>query len=265
MASIYLDRIVAHHRERARLDLRDWKSRLSENRSEGPSLIDALRSPPGSPLKVIGEIKRRSPSKGWIDENLDAAELARSFERGGAAALSVLTDEAYFAGSVDDFRAVRAASALPILRKDFTVSENDIIDAVQMGANAVLLIVAALSDIELRRFVDVAHQCGLDALVEVHDRAEARRAVEAGAGLIGVNQRDLRTFEVDAGLAASVMSSLPRDVVSVAESGLKTRDDVARAAESGFNAVLVGEALVQSSDPEALVRSFCTVPVATRA
>src|ERR1019366_2112962 len=196
MTPTYLDDIVEHHRERARRDERVWQDRLENVRYEGPSMLDALKDASLPLVKVIAEVKRRSPSKGWLNEHLDAAQLARDYEAGGASAISVLTDGPHFAGSADDFAHVRSATQLPLLRKDFTISANDVLDAAAMGASCVLLIVAALSDEELGLFLSVAHQCGLDALVEVHDRDEAGRAVSLGAALIGVNQRDLRSFEV---------------------------------------------------------------------
>jgi indole-3-glycerol phosphate synthase len=171
----------------------------------------------------------------------------------------VLTDTEYFAGCAEDLTAVHQAVGLPLLRKDFTVSANDVVDAAEMGAASVLLIVAALSDAELRLFLDVVSRVGVEALVEVHDELETRRALDAGATMVGVNQRDLHTFEVDAERAARVAGSLPADVVSVAESGLASRDDVQRAADAGFDAVLVGEALVKTADPTAAIRELCGV------
>jgi indole-3-glycerol phosphate synthase len=260
MAPTYLDDIVAYHRARVAGDPRDWRERLEEVRYEGPSMLDALGAGETPVIKVIAEVKRRSPSKGWIDEHLDAASLARAYEQGGAAAISVLTDEPHFSGSLADFAEVRAAVALPLLRKDFTLSANDVLDTAAMGAAAVLLIVAALDDGELELFIDVAQRCGLDALVEVHDAEELQRALDVEAKLIGVNQRDLRTFEVSFERAASLVASLPGDVISVVESGLSTRSDVEEAARAGFDAILVGETFVRSATPRATVRSFATVP-----
>jgi indole-3-glycerol phosphate synthase len=154
---------------------------------------------------------------------------------------------------------------LPVLRKDFTVSENDVLDAVEAGASAVLLIVAALRDQELTSFLALTDQYGIDALVEVHDTDEARRAVDAGARIIGVNQRNLRTFDVDPEHAASVIASLPRDSLTVCESGLSTLEDIERAAQAGFDAILVGEAFVTASDPASLVKAFALVPSGQRA
>jgi indole-3-glycerol phosphate synthase len=154
---------------------------------------------------------------------------------------------------------------LPLLRKDFTVSENDILDAALAGAGAVLLIVAALSDHELQSFLEVAERCGVDALVEVHDEEEARRALGAGARIIGVNQRDLRTFDVDVKRAERVIASLPRDALTVCESGIASVNDVERAANAGFDAVLVGEAFVTAVDTSATVKAFSLVPTVQRA
>jgi indole-3-glycerol phosphate synthase len=259
MAATYLDAILDAHRTRARNDPRVWQERLGTVRCEGPSFLRALSPSARSSIKVIAEVKRRSPSKGWIDEHLDPAVLADAYERGGASAISVLTDAEHFAGSSSDVTAVRGASSLPILRKDFTVCENDVLDAAAMGASAVLLIVAALDDAELRTFLDLAYELNLDALVEVHDAEEARRASDLGARIVGVNQRDLRSFEVDSSRAATVVSALDDAVVRVAESGIVNAHDVEGAAQSGFDAVLVGEALVRSPDPTALVREFASV------
>jgi indole-3-glycerol phosphate synthase len=210
----------------------------------------------GPGLSVIAEIKRRSPSKGDLAVGLDPAELARAYQAGGAAALSVLTDSEHFGGSVDDLSRARQAVGVPVLRKDFTVSVRDVLDARLMGADAVLLIVAALSPVELEELSQAAADCGIDALVEVHDESEAQLALAVGADLVGVNQRDLRTFEVDQGRAVRVAESLPSHVVAVAESGVRGPEDAAALAAAGFSAVLVGESLVRSSDPAAAVRAL---------
>lgn len=256
----YLDTIVTWHRERARADSRPWEARLETTSYDGPSMYEALSPSASQLVKVIAEVKRKSPSKGWIDEGLDPASVATAYERGGAAAISVLTDVDHFAGSVGDLEAVESAVRIPILRKDFTVSENDVLDTAAMGASTVLLIVAALETDELARFLELAARCHLDALVEVHDGAEAKQAVDLGARIIGVNQRDLHSFEVDPERAASVITTLPTGIVSVAESGMRTVEDVERAARAGFDAVLVGETFVRSSDPEATVTSFAAIP-----
>ena len=249
----YLDRILAAHRAAAAADRRDADLLLAQAMSQ-PAVRGfeaALRA--SEKVAVISEIKRRSPSKGDLAPGLVPAELARSYERGGAAALSVLTDSDFFGGSESDLVQARAAVGLPVLRKDFTVAAADVLDARIMGADAVLLIAAALSAAELSELLVLARRTGLDALVEVHDEPEATLAVEAGATMIGVNQRDLFTFEVDTDRARRVAASLPDSVTRVAESGIRDGDDVRRLADAGFAAVLVGETLVRSADPESAV------------
>lgn len=261
----YLDDIMSFHRARAAKDNRVWQDRVEGVHYAGPSLLDALGDVEVPNVRVIAEVKRRSPSKGWIDEHLDVAQVVRDYQNGGASAISVLTDAAHFAGSTDDLVTAHATTTLALLRKDFTVSANDVLDAAGLGASAVLLIVAALSDGELTLLSSVAHQCGLDALVEVHDATEADRAVQAGASLIGVNQRDLRTFEVNADRAAALIDHLPSGIVTVAESGLQTRSDVERAAAAGFDAVLVGESFIRAGVREQAVREFAGVAKVPRA
>jgi indole-3-glycerol phosphate synthase len=207
-------------------------------------------------MSVIAEIKRRSPSKGDLAPDLDPALVAKAYVAGGAAALSVLTDEEFFGGSVADLAAARAAVDVPVLRKDFTVSELDVCDARVMGADAIILIVAALDDTELRRYRQLALDAGLDALVEVHDAPELDRALAAGADLIGVNQRDLKTFEIDRTLAVRLAERIPAGVVKVAESGVRDRADVAALEDAGYDAILVGESVVTADDPGAAVRGL---------
>jgi indole-3-glycerol phosphate synthase len=258
----YLDRILDAHRRAARDDARSLDA-LIEDASHQPvarNFRDALMrhaSPQGGDLvAVIAEVKRRSPSKGWLAADLEPAVLARAYERGGAACVSVLTDEEFFGGSPADLRHARDAVSLPVLRKDFTVSARDVADARLMGADAVLLIVAALSDTELRDFHDLATELGIDALVEIHDESELERALAAGATLVGVNQRDLVTFDVDMDRAVRMAPQMPGGVVRIAESGIAGAEDAATLAEAGYHAVLVGESLVTSSDPEAAVRTL---------
>lgn len=207
-------------------------------------------------IAVISEIKRRSPSKGDLAPGLDPAELARQYERGGAACLSVLTDVEFFGGSVDDLVTARNACSLPVLRKDFTVSARDVCDARIMGADCVLLIAAALDQAELESFLKLARAIEFDALVEIHDETELERAIDAGADLIGVNQRDLVTFAVDTDRAVRMAPQMPAGVVRVAESGITGPSDAAILAEAGYHAVLVGEHLVTSGDPEAGVAAL---------
>lgn len=252
----YLDRILAAHRTRARADDRSMAPLVAEARAQSTprGFTAALRAVDG--IGVIAEVKRRSPSKGDLAADLDPAELAGAYERGGATCLSVLTDVDFFGGSPDDLRAARAATTLPVLRKDFTVSPADVCDARIMGADAVLLIAAALDDDELAELHTLALDVGLDALVEIHDEAELERAVAVGAHLIGVNQRDLVTFEVDIERAARVGRAIPDTAVRVAESGIRGADDAGSLAAAGFDAVLVGELLVTSGDPEAAVAAL---------
>jgi len=225
----------------------------------------ALRRPTGE-LAVIAEIKRRSPSKGDLAPDLDPAVMAKAYETGGAAALSVLTDRPFFGGSVDDLRTARDATAAPVLRKDFTIDETQVFETRAIGADALLLIVAALPDDtilgELHAF---AGDLGLTALVEVHDEAELERALAAGASVVGVNCRDLATFGEDLGVAERLVRRLPPDVVAVAESAIRAPADARRMAEAGFDAVLVGEALVRAPDPTALVAELAAIPAAPRA
>ena len=248
----YLDKILAAHREAAA----GRKARIDEARAIAVptrGFADAL-SQPG--LHVIAEIKRRSPSKGDLNADLVPSVLAKSYAAGGASALSVLTDEQFFGGREDDLHDARSATDLPVLRKDFTVCEADLADARLMGADAVLLIAAALDDGELKAFRELAAELQLAALVETHDEAEVERALNANATLIGVNQRDLVTFEVDTDRAVRVAAAIPDGVVKVAESGVRTPADARALYEAGYNAILVGETLVTSGDPKAAVQEL---------
>lgn len=246
----YLDRILEGHRAAAAEDARPREPLLDAARQAVPArgFTAALRSVAATELAVIAEVKRRSPSKGDLAPDLDPAEVARAYAAGGAACLSVLTDSAWFGGSAADLGAARAGVSVPVLRKDFTVDARDVCDARLMGADAVLLIVAALDDPELVDLHSLAVELGLDVLVEVHDEAELERAVAAGADLVGVNQRDLVTFEVDTDRAVRVGAAMPDDVVRVAESGIRGPADAERLAAAGFHAVLVGESVVTAGD-----------------
>ncbi|MEY3619284.1 MAG: indole-3-glycerol phosphate synthase [Actinomycetota bacterium] len=221
---------------------RGFRSRLKDDAATG--------------LSVIAEIKRRSPSKGDLAVDLDPASLAEQYRDGGASCLSVLTDEEFFAGSIRDLQIASAASGLPVLRKDFTVDVLDVLDARLMGADCVLLIAAALSPSELVELHGVARSVGLDVLVEIHDERELARAIEAGADLVGVNQRDLVTFRVDHERALRMGSAMPASVVRVAESGVRGPGDARDLHAAGYHAVLVGESLVTSADPRAGVSSL---------
>jgi len=255
----YLSDIVAAHRTEAAKDARDVDELVELARATAParSFVGALVGAPG--LAVIAEVKRRSPSRGDLDRALDPAAVAAEYAGGGAACLSVLTDGDHFGGSPDDLKSARAACGLPVLRKDFTVSAADICDARLMGADAVLLIVAALDQGELSAFRSLAVALGMAALVEVHDEAELDRALDAGADLVGVNQRDLVTFEVDSERAARVAAAIPASVVSVAESGIRGSKDAEALFEAGYRAVLVGESLVRSGDRKGAVAALAAV------
>jgi indole-3-glycerol phosphate synthase len=250
-----LDRIVAAHREAAAADTRDANA-LREQAEAAPAPRRFRKSMGRWGLDVIAEIKRRSPSKGDLAPDLDPATLARAYADGGAVALSVLTDREFFGGSPEDLAAARDATNLPALRKDFTVDERDVYDTRIMGADAVLLIVAALSDDELKRFHTLAHEIGLGALVEVHDAEELKRALKVNPDMIGVNQRDLRTFEVDRMRAIRLARSIPAGMLKVAESGIESADDLARLRDAGYDGALVGEHLVTAADPAEALRQL---------
>jgi indole-3-glycerol phosphate synthase len=252
----YLDQILAAHRAAAASDGRDLDALVAEAAGAGGARPFAAALAAGPGMAVIAEVKRRSPSRGALAADLDPAALASAYQAGGAACLSVLTDRQFFGGSPADLASARAATSLPVLRKDFTVGAADVCDARLMGADAVLLIVAALSREELAACATVAGVVGLDALFEVHDEEEAEAALDAGASLIGVNQRDLHTFQVDTARAERVAKSLPEGVMAVAESGIGGPDDAARLAGAGFSAVLVGETLVTAGDPAAAVAAL---------
>lgn len=208
---------------------------------------------------VIAEVKRRSPSKGHLAEIPDPAALAQAYAAGGAAAISVLTEERRFGGSLDDLRAVRAVVDTPLLRKDFMVEGYQLLEARAAGADLVLLIVAALPEDTLRRLHDEARELGMTVLVEVHDEPETERAVALGAELVGVNARNLRTLAVDDSTFGRLAPLVPDDRVLVAESGITRAADVARFVGEGARVVLVGEALVRDGDPETAVRAMTGV------
>ncbi len=217
-----------------------------------PSFRDALA---GAGVAVIAEVKRASPSRGDLAPGLDAAAQARAYRDGGAAAVSVLTEPTRFKGSLDDLAAV-ARLGVPALRKDFVVDPYQVIEARAAGAAAVLLIVAALDDDTLAALVEEARAAGIDTLVEIHDEAELARAVRIGARVVGVNARDLRTFEVHRDAFARLRPALPAGTLAVAESGIRDADDVRAAAAQGADAVLVGESLVTAPDPQAAVAAL---------
>jgi len=207
----------------------------------------------GDGIAVIAEIKRRSPSAGVISTDMDPVAHARAYERGGANAISVVTEPDFFNGSLDDLMAVREAVSIPVLRKDFTRNGAQIWEARAAGADAVLLIVATLDDTTFRDLVGVAGDVGVDAIVEAHSLDEVRRATAAGASIIGVNNRDLTTFVTDLAVAESVAAALPSSVTTIAESGVSDPEGARRMRVAGYDAILVGEALVRHPDPAAFV------------
>jgi len=200
-------------------------------------------------VNVIAECKRRSPSKGVLRADYEPVAIAKAYEAAGAAAISVLTEPTFFDGSLEHLIAVRAAVEIPILRKDFIVSEYQLLEAKAAGANAILLIVAALRPVELKVLHDHARRHGLDALVEVHDEHELAIAIDAGARIIGVNNRNLRTLEVDVNASEQLIAQMPRDIVAISESGLKSADEIARLRQLGYRAFLIGERFMTAADP----------------
>ena len=243
-----LDDIIASVRRRLPdlLERREKVRRVTESMPPARDFASALAAPG---LSIIAEFKRASPSKGVINAGMAPTERAAAFERGGAAAMSVLTEPDHFMGSPADLKAVRSAASLPVLRKDFTLDPAQVWESRAMGADAVLLIVAILDDHLLARLLATASEAGVTALVEVHSPEEAKRAVDAGAAVVGVNNRDLRTFRVDLATAERVSPLLDGVDVRVAESGVKSPEDAARLMAAGYDAVLVGEYLSRSVDP----------------
>jgi indole-3-glycerol phosphate synthase len=219
-----------------------------------PRGFQAALTRPG--IAVIAEFKRRSPSAGALREGAELESLVQAYERGGASALSVLTEQPNFGGSLADLRAARELVRLPALRKDFIVDEYQLLEARDAGADAVLLIVAALSDAELASLHTTARELGLDVLVEVHDREEVARALESGARLIGINNRDLRDFSVDVGRTSQLRSAIPSGVAVVSESGIASAEQLRDLEGEGVDAVLVGESLMRAGEPERALREL---------
>ena len=222
---------------------------------DGKARFEAALTAPGG-ANVIAECKRRSPSRGILRRDYRPEVIAAAYERNGAAAVSVLTEPTFFDGSLDHLRAVRAAVALPVLRKDFVVTAYQLLEAAVAGADAVLLIAAALDDAELGALSDRATDLGLGVLVEVHDAHEMERAVRVGAAVIGVNNRNLRTLAVDLDASRRLVEQMPDGVIGVAESGLRTSADLARLGAAGYPAFLIGETLMTAPDPGAALRDL---------
>lgn len=234
--------------------------RRAAQRHEHRSLASALRAPG---VRIIAEIKRASPSRGRLRGELDPARLAAAYAAGGAAALSVLTEPAFFLGSAGDLRRARAAVSLPVLRKDFIIDAYQLLESAAMGADAVLLIARLLDDATLWQFYEQAAELGLDALVEVHDDDDASRALALGARLVAINNRDLGDFSVDSDRAMRLAARFPTGTCVVAASGIATAADIASAASAGIRRFLIGEALVRAPDPAALLRSLVASGAAT--
>jgi indole-3-glycerol phosphate synthase len=224
-------------------------SRAAARRPRGDSFKAAISD--ANRVNVIAECKRRSPSRGVLRQSYDPVAIARSYEGAGAVALSVLTEPTFFDGSLQHLSSVRDAVKIPLLRKDFIVDDYQLLEAVVNGADAVLLIVAALDDARLTSLREAAVRLGLATLIEVHDVAELERALAAGADIVGVNNRNLRTLEVDTRASDAIAERLPADVIAVSESGLKTADDLHRLREVGYHAFLIGERFMTATDPGA--------------
>jgi len=234
-------------RAAARTSFRDFRASLTAARSAGVS----EKTP-----AVIAEVKKASPSKGVFADRFDPAAIARAYASGGAAALSVLTDAEFFQGSLDDLESARAAVAIPVLRKDFTLDEVHVVEAAAHGADAIILIAALLEETELRNLREVAARYRMAALVEVHDEAELDAAIGSGAEIIGVNNRNLHTFEVTLETSLRLGSKIPSGVIKVSESGIDSRAAVTQLQAAGFDAVLVGEHLMRAPDPGAALREL---------
>jgi indole-3-glycerol phosphate synthase len=258
-AATVLDRILAEtrveveRRKRERPLPAPGAGETQRRGAGGRPFHDAL-SAPG--IGVIAEFKRRSPSAGALRENPDLAQIVKAYERGGAVAASILTEGPNFSGSLEDLTAARSACALPLLRKDFIVDPYQLHEALAAGADAVLLIVAALGDTQLASLYEAATEFGLDVLVEVHDREELHRALALGADIVGVNNRDLRDFTVDVGRTARLMDDVPPATLVVSESGISQSEQLRELQERGVRAVLVGETLMRAADPALALREL---------
>lgn len=254
----FLSEIIERKRQRLASAKRNVRFDDFERRPDPHRLRQALLN---DRINVIAEFKRRSPSKGVIRADADLKEIARSYEAGGAAAISVLTEEDYFSGSLDDLRQVKKCVNLPALRKDFIFDEYQVYESTAAGADAVLLIVAALDDNQLVSLRKLAEdELGMDALIEVHTREEMQRAIACGANLIGVNNRNLHTFEVSLETSVSLAKEAPPGAVLISESGLNNSTDLARLRDAGYHGFLIGESLMRSQNPEAALRDLLSTP-----
>jgi len=232
------------------------RARLESPRPAGRLERALRRGPATGPLRLLCEIKRASPSKGVLKTDLDPVAMATLYQRGGAAAISIVTEPDHFHGELDWVNRIRPVVQCPLLLKDFVLDSYQLLDAADRGADAVLLLVSLLSDVQLQRLIGEARLLGLDSLVEIHDEDELTRAVRAGATVVGINNRDLRTFQVDLDLSLRLLPRVPPLVTAVAESGLSTADDLARLRATRCDAVLIGEAFMTSADPAATLATL---------
>ena len=251
-----LDKIVAKTEERL-IEAKNKKS-LEELKEEVSKLeinddfpfMESLKDPE---IAIIAEVKKASPSKGLIAEDFDYIEIAKEYEQAGASAISVLTEPYFFQGSNDYLKEISENVQIPILRKDFTIDEYMIWEAKSIGASAILLIVSILDDVQLKEYLDLAHELGLSAIVETHDAEEIKSAVDAGAQIIGVNNRNLADFTVDIDNSINLRSLVSDDITFISESGIKTKEDVTRLKENNVDAVLIGETLMKSDDKKSMI------------
>ena len=253
---LMLDKIVAKTEERL-IEAKNKKS-LEELKEEVSKLeinddfpfMESLKDPE---IAIIAEVKKASPSKGLIAEDFDYIEIAKEYEQAGASAISVLTEPYFFQGSNDYLKEISENVQIPILRKDFTIDEYMIWEAKSIGASAILLIASILDDVQLKEYLDLAHELGLSAIVETHDAEEIKSAVDAGAQIIGVNNRNLADFTVDIDNSINLRSLVSDDITFISESGIKTKEDVTRLKENNVDAVLIGETLMKSDDKKAMI------------
>lgn len=245
------ERLVESKRNKSLDQLKEEISKLDIN-DEFP-FKKALKDPE---IAIIAEVKKASPSKGLIAEDFDYIKIAKDYEQAGASAISVLTEPYFFKGSNDYLKEIAENVAIPILRKDFTIDEYMIWEAKSLGASAILLIVSILEDVQLKRYLDLAHDLGLSAIVETHDANEIRTAIDAGAEIIGVNNRNLADFTVDIENSINLRRLVSDDIIFISESGIKTAEDVRRLKENNVDAVLIGETLMRSNDKKAMIEEL---------
>ena len=242
------DRLIEAKGKKSLDELKDEVSKLDANHDF--PFMESLKDPE---IAIIAEVKRASPSKGMIAEDFDYIEIAKEYEEAGASAISVLTEPYFFQGSNDFLKEIAQNVSIPILRKDFTIDEYMIYEAKSLGASAILLIVSILDDDQLKQYLDLAHELGLSAIVETHDRDEIKTAIDAGAGIIGVNNRNLADFTVDINNSINLRRLVSDDIVFISESGIKTKEDVRRLKENNVDAVLIGETLMRSDEKKSLI------------